>query len=350
MNELRPAEQLEGKILDAGWRVLNQIPRPAHATGGCFSQCYMAESEDSSRAFVKALDYSRAFETPDPARALEAMTVAFNFERDLLAKCKDRHMDRVVRILGHGTIRIEGAPAGGVVQYLIFELADEDIRSHLSLSEKVDVAWKLRCLHHIATGLQQLHTAGIAHQDVKPSNVVLFEKKVSKLADLGRAAYAGREGPHDELDIAGELSYAPPELLYGYQHPDWEYRRLGCDAYLFGSMVVFLFTGLSATSMLAAKLNECHMWRVWAGTFEEVLPYLRNAFGLVLGSFSAEIRETTLAAELRIIVSQLCEPDPRLRGIPRDIRGVSSPFAMDRYIAKFNLLAVRAEMGLSKGY
>ena len=35
--------------------------------------------------------------------------------------------------------------------------------------------------------------------------------------------------PHDELDCAGDQTYAPPELLYGYIPQDWRVRRLGCE-------------------------------------------------------------------------------------------------------------------------
>ena len=217
----------------------------------------MVEAEDGTRAFLKALDYSDALSFPDPAPVLYQMTKAYLFERDLLTRCKAHGMDRVVRALAHGAVHVEGAPEGGAVQYLVFEMADGDIRSRLSLVEKVEVAWLLRSLHHIANGIQQLHRVGIAHQDIKPSNVLVFNSELSKVADLGRASYRGQAGPNDEFDCAGDKSYAPPELLYGYAHPDWDLRRYGCDAYLLGSMVVFLFTGgLSATAMLLSKLED----------------------------------------------------------------------------------------------
>src|SRR6185437_7605631 len=171
-----PAELLAGLSLDGGWKVTERITAGPDATGGVFSVSYIVESAHSGRAFLKALDFSKAF----------------NFERDILQKCADRRMDRVVRAIGDGNVRTTATSGGGVVQYLIFELADRDVRLQLSLSSKVDLAWKLRSLHHIATGLMQLHSAGIAHQDLKPSNVLVFEGKTSKVSDLGRAAYQGR--------------------------------------------------------------------------------------------------------------------------------------------------------------
>ena len=54
------------------------------------------------------------------------------------------------------------------VQYIVFELADGDVRSVISAADDLDVAWAIRSLHHMAVGLAQLHRTGIAHQDVKP--------------------------------------------------------------------------------------------------------------------------------------------------------------------------------------
>ncbi len=346
---LNPAKQLQDMVLNGGWRVLKPVPRPSSATGGHFSQCYLVESNDGTTAFLKALDYSEALESPDPARALQAMTDAYNFERDLLAKCRDRHMDRVVRALEDGSIRIDGAPAGGVVQYIIFELGDGDVRSHLARSQRIDFAWHLRSLHNIATGLRQLHIAGIAHQDVKPSNVLVFDKNTSKVADLGSAAYKGHKGPTDEFPCAGDYTYAPPELLYRFIDPDWNQRRFGCDVYLLGSMVIFFFTGFGTTSMLMNELQETLQWRNWDGSFEDVLPYLRDAFGRVVDQFAANLPAGELRDELKIAVCQLCDPDPRRRGHPANRRGMGSPFSLERYVSKFDLLARRAEMRVLRG-
>lgn len=187
-----PASQLLGRTLPGGWTVIKTVVRPPTATGGNFSVGYIVESEKGIRGYLKALDYSAALKSLDPARALEAMTAAYNFERDLLHKCNARKLDRIVVSLADGSVTLDTVSGSGVVQYLIFELADGDVRSRIANVEKFDVAWALRTLHHVAIGLQQLHREDIAHQDLKPSNVLLFRGGVeSKIGDWGRAAYKG---------------------------------------------------------------------------------------------------------------------------------------------------------------
>ena len=67
----------------------------------------------------------------------------------------------------------------------------------------------------MAVGLKQLHGIKISHQDLKPSNVLLYnEGFVSKIGDLGRSLCADIDAPHDNgINFPGDFTYAPPEYL-----------------------------------------------------------------------------------------------------------------------------------------
>ena len=66
--------------------------------------------------------------------------------------------------------------------YIVFELASGDIRAEIERLPNFDLAWCLRSLHNATVGVQQLHSKDIAHQDIKPSNVLVFGMDGSKLA------------------------------------------------------------------------------------------------------------------------------------------------------------------------
>ncbi|MHB0967054.1 MAG: protein kinase domain-containing protein [Bellilinea sp.] len=338
------AALLQGLVLDGGWTVISPVPKEFRATGGYFSICYIVENSKGDRAFLKALDYSKAFNSADPARSLQAMTETFNFERDVLNKCKNDRLDRVVTAITDGTVRIENQPDAGVVQYIIFELADGDVRRQANLNTQFDLAWSLRSLHHIATGLQQIHSHGIAHQDLKPSNVLVFNGNSSKIADFGRAAYKGHNPPHENEIVPGDYTYAPPDQLYRFIDPNWYARRFGCDAYLLGSMAVFFFLGTGLTPLLFMKLPQPYHYDYWTGTYEEVMPYLKDAFQQILEDYRQNL-PVPLQNDLVSIVTQLCEPDPRLRGHPKTLNS-SNQFSMERYVSWFNRLARHAELGV----
>lgn len=134
-----PAEQLEGLTLEGNWQVGQQILLNPNSTGGNFSCGYFVTSPDGRNGFLKALDFSRAMKSPDPARILQALTEAFNYERDLCEKCNDKFFDRIVRSICSGTVNVPNS-SYGAVQYLIFELAEGDARTYLAKLAAFDLA------------------------------------------------------------------------------------------------------------------------------------------------------------------------------------------------------------------
>jgi len=215
------------------------------------------------------------------------------------------------------------------------------------LTESIDDAFALKVLHNVVVALEQLHYRGVAHQDVKPSNILVFEE-IAKVADLGCASRRGVQSPRDNVECAGALEYAPPELLYGFVNPDWTPRRLACDVYLFGSLVMFMFSGVSATAALFSRLDEPFRPGSWQGNYGDLLPVLSLSFGSVLDAFERSISEQSLAAGLREVVEQLCHPDPDRRGHPLNQGHPETRYSLRRYGNKFDILARKAEIKLRR--
>ena len=344
-----PAQQLTGKELPGGWKVENLITQTAGQTGGHFSTSYIVRN-GNKKAFLKAMDYAKAFSELDPAMFLEPMTAAYNFERDTLKKCES--LSRIVTVLDDGKIKIQENDPYSIVQYLIFELAQEgDVRSYMKFGKAFDEAWSLRIIHSAAVALRQLHSVEIAHQDLKPSNMVIFEGGYSKLADLGRASDRNKPSPHDDLKLAGDRTYAPPELLYDHIDPDWNRRRLGCDMYLLGSFVVFFyFGGVSMTHLLLNRLHTKYrppkLNGIYTGSYNDVLTYIQHYFTQIIREIHG--LESEYSEEIASSVKQLCNPDPEKRGHPIDIRRRHNPYNLERYISIFNRLASKAESSLTQ--
>jgi serine/threonine protein kinase len=339
-----PAEQLKGQALAGGWVVGDLIPRTGTQTGGHFSCSYLVTNADGRTAFLKAMDYTRALTAPDPAMALNQLTSAFLFERQILQECSDRRMSRIVRAIDGGKTVV----AGAAVEYLIFEHARGDIRAYLDASKQFDLIWTIACLHNICVGMQQLNLAQMAHQDLKPSNVLDFEQEGQKLADLGRAWHQARVSPHDALPCAGDRGYAPPELLYGHTMPDETERRYGTDFYLLGSMILFLFTGMRASALLLSEVDPQYHPRRWRGTYADVLPYLCHAFSINLTTIRNSFPDQAFGAEVVDIVQQMCDPNIATRGdkMHRSMHG--SRFGLQRFVSRFDRLRAAARLGKFK--
>lgn len=345
---MRPAELLEGQDLPGGWHVDSLVHRPRTSTGGKFSVGYLVVNTDGRQGYLKALDLSIAFQQEDWLRVLENLLKAFNFERDLLAQCKDKRLKRVVTALEDGTAQVPGNLGDyGKVPYLIFELAKGDIRNEVEKWKTFDVAWALRSLHHSAVGLQELHLAGIAHQDLKPSNVLVFLVEGTKVSDLGRASQMGTSSPSDMIPIPGDRGYAPPEQWYNWNYsPDFSVRYIA-DLYHLGSLVFFFFLNCSATSAIMLKISQKHAKGFTNSDFPQDLPYIQHAFSEVLADLRASVESFVgdLADEIVMITKQLCEPDPRRRGDPRVLAAAHIPqHDLQPYISHFDRLARTAEM------
>lgn len=353
-----PSLFLSGKVLQGYWTVGESIPMGRNVTGrsgGNFSVAYKLTGKKGEQAFLKALDYSWAMkQTGRVAQVLQAMTAAYLFECEVLNKCRERRLDRIVHAIATGEIEINEPDAEGVVEYIIFDLADGDLRKYLEFSEKFDLAWRLRTIHSIAVALKQLHGSGIYHQDLKPSNVLVFAQKDARLGDLGRAVYEGHTAAHYNYPFAGDPTYAPPDLAYLSIPADPKQWRLSCDIYHLGSMIIFFFTDLGMTPLIMRHLDPSLHPRIhpyngpYTGTYEEVKPALREAYDRAVIEFSEAIKDETLRPRLTRIVRELCDPDPDLRGHPTQRNPNGNTFSLERYLSEFDLLARRAEAGIYK--
>lgn len=338
-----PADDLEGEELPDGWTVGKKVAPKAAAgeSGGHFSVGYEVSHPDFGQAFLKALDLSGVLRMPNSVVALQQATQEYNYECDILDKCKDKKMSRVVVAIARGEHRRDGDLVS--VPYLVFEPATCDARRQLDALAEFDAAWALRVLHHIAIGMGQLHAQRIAHQDVKPSNVLMFGEASSKLGDLGRAEDQAAVSPNAHLQVAGDPKYAPPELLYGEVSSDWSVRRLAPDLYLLGSLVLFFFAGSSTTHALIHKLPDVQRMNFGREPYSQALPFMRDAFDAVVLELEANLggdRRERLVAIFR----ELCDPDPAIRGHYAGRFG--NRYSMQRYISKFDVLAREADSGL----
>lgn len=350
-----PAFDLVGRTIADGWLVEKRLPRAGEPgaedlTGSFFSVGYIA-TKGNKKAFVKAIDVQGVISDRDSGlrlvERLKLMTDRHTFESAILDACKKAKLDRIVQVIAADEIELPGAPLGIEVPYIMFELADGDVRKAIGSSNRIDDAWRFRILHDVAVGIQQLHRNDISHQDIKPSNILVFNQgpAQAKIGDLGRSSRRGMQAEHDVFDVPGAPRYAPPEQVFGIRAERWEDRREGCDVYHLGSLAAYLFSGVVLSVHLAQALPLELRPFAWGGKagcdYETALPNLRTALTDFVRLAQPHF-PTWAADELSQIILSACDPDYTLRGDPAARRRTGSPVGIDAYVSRFDRLAKQA--------
>lgn len=344
-DQISAVHALEGRTLKSGWKIIEKVKSTPGSTGGNFSVCYNVQKE-KQLGFLKAINIL-SFLSGDEniLDAMAEMINTYNFEKEILTRCNNKNLSKVSKLLEASFENIPGFIVPNVY-YMIFEKADGDVRKHLNFTSLVDDAWKLRSLHNIATGIRQLHSIEVSHQDIKPSNVFIFDKIVSKIGDLGRALCETLSSPHSDLNFAGDQKYAPPEVFHGFVLPEWKDKVFAIDCYLLGSMVSFYFTGQSMTALLSQNINPSI--NILSLNFESALPYWISAYEEVLLIIGEHTKNITDHKKLIEAIRMLCFPDPRKRGHFKNINETGNNYQLERFVEVFNQLAYKAEYKITK--
>jgi len=345
--EKQAAHLLAGLKLPGGWEVVKKLERGPEDTGGVYSACYEVRL-DGRRGFLKAFDYSGAAKVgEDTTEQIANILNAYNLERRILAECSENRCKNVIQLLATGSVEVPGVVKYPNVEYLILEYAEfGDVRIALSKGT-LTLKWKLRSLHQLANGLRQIHNLSIAHQDLKPSNIVSVTESLTKLTDFGSAApiRAGDSELPSRLrrHISGSWAYAPPELLYFEINPNTVIRRIGCDLYLLGSMAAFYFTNMNMTALIKKNLADSVSWEnpETYGHYVDVKSYLVQAFEQALEDVRSCIADDRIRDKMMLAIRYLCNPDPEKRGHEKTIRQSGPNYNLERIVTMFDVIATR---------
>lgn len=357
--EPNAAYRLTGLTLDNGWVVGARLKTGAEGggSGGFFSVSYEV-NKDGKSAFLKAFDLVKALKRGQAqghslVSILGQQAKAFTFETDLHGLCAGAKLKRVVRILDHGEVNVppEGLEQILQIPYMIMELADGgDVRGYLGRNSVVDVEMKLTYLKDVVLGLFQLHGVKIAHQDLKPSNVMIFSDGMAKVGDLGRASSQDHASLHDQLSVAGDINYAPPEQLYGSPLNGWLDKRMRCDLYQFASVIIFVFFGRTLNTALFAELPpeiKPEHFQGSCASYDHALPFLLDAFDTVVSGWEAQC-PVWLGSDLMQIVRQAGHPNYLHRGARKTLRQSVPQLGLNRFVSDFDRLIRKASIEARK--
>lgn len=347
-----PAQTLQGVTLPSGWQLVQQLTSTPGGSGSNFGTGYRAQrliDGKMEHAFVKAMDFARAFGAPDPFAAMFKLTAESQFERLALEHCKDRRLTRTIQLISWEYINQhpQRDPLHQVL-CLVMEIGDGDIRRQLTRIGALPTSTILHVLEDTALGMAQLHRHGIAHQDVKPSNVISMtdmsnaNTNLFKVADLGRIVRKEVAGPYDAYAWPGDGNYQPPERWYRFVPPQWPDAREASDAYMLGSLACFMFCGVPMQPLLKNAIPPAMQPDAWTGGYNDSLIQIIRSkqYSILADTISPSINEKVRDGVITI-VKELIEPDPLKRGDKRARAQAGSP-GIDRYQPRIKQLRLKA--------
>jgi serine/threonine protein kinase len=125
--------------------------------------------------------------------------------------------------------------------FLVFELARagtlaDEMQTLRARRKSYHPVVALRRTRAILTALDQIHSRGLIHRDVKPANLLRFADGI-KLSDFGAGKTLARAAALESEEFVGTRAYAAPEQLRGELGDDRS------DLYSVGSILVEMLTG-----------------------------------------------------------------------------------------------------------
>jgi eukaryotic-like serine/threonine-protein kinase len=178
------------------------------------------------------------------------------FEAEVHAMAKLQHWN-TVEIYDYGH-----APDGSfyyVMEYLPGLTLDQIVSRHGPLSS----GRTIRMLLQVCNALNEAHSMGLTHRDIKPGNIIVTERAgiydVAKLLDFGLVKSVENSDSRLTMEgtIAGTPAYMSPEQAAGSASV-----HARSDIYSLGAVAYFLLTGRppfanrTSTQMIAAHIYE----------------------------------------------------------------------------------------------
>jgi serine/threonine protein kinase len=200
-------EEPEAKELNQDGPNLGPYEKVTFYKDGLFSTVFKAFAKDFSNGGSGRASSLVALKVTTPA----AMSAPHDSEKEARILQEGRH-ENVIRLLS--TLWQPGGRFVLVFPFLPLDLETLLRRSTLQQNQARSI------VRDLFNGLAHLHSLGIIHRDVKPSNILLASANgPAYLSDFGIAWSQNdpaSEPASQKITDVGTTSYRPPELLFGF--------------------------------------------------------------------------------------------------------------------------------------
>lgn len=172
---------------------------------------------------------------------LLARDVAVKLVRPGQGAADVRRFDNEIRTLAGlshpGLVRVFDADTAGDTPFMVLELIEGRTLRDCVEDGPMDVEEVRRLGAALAEALAHVHAHGLMHRDVKPSNILLDDDDVPRLADFGLARLEDGARLTRADQIVGTAAYLAPEQVRGAE------ISAAVDVYALGLVLLECLTG-----------------------------------------------------------------------------------------------------------
>lgn len=353
-------KDLEGKVI-GNWKVGEQIV--SSDTTDKYTLFYKV-TKGGTTAIMKVLNYDKCLNATcldgakDQDELLAREASAFHFETELAKSCAGKHMGNVIRYIDSGELKLSDYVVKNV-SYIIYEMSEGKIGDFLRFSSKSDfitdlglLVDKLKSLHQVAKGVKQLHTHLIAHHNITPFSIEVFDSNtLVKVGGLqkSRTRQQTIHSPIAAKLFDGDYTFAPPEAYFGYKLSEEMATYYQIDTYMLGNLIVYYLSSMNLTTLISRKC-PCSLieWASKGVEYLQVLPDIIKAFNESLDEIKSSICVKELQVPIVEIIQGLCNPDPEKRGYPGGFTKTQANTDLQRVLTKLDVLYRKAQLILYK--
>lgn len=222
------------------------LPELERATDNFSDRFYIGEG-GFGKVYKGILDSGKAVAIKCASNESAQGQLEFRNELTLLSRLHHRHL-----------CALEGFCDDDGLQVLVYEFMENgDLHDNLfGRDTTLNAAQRREVAVGIARGLDYLHSFAnppVIHRDVKPSNVLLDQYNVAKLADFGISKISPELNTHVSTRPLGTMGYMDPDYFRTNQ------LTVASDVYAFGIVLLELTTGqrvFDITRLDAVNLND----------------------------------------------------------------------------------------------